>query len=426
MNLMKRSLILISLFFIAAHFPHLTMGVEKSDKKLWTILVFLNADNNLEEFGYKDVQEMERVGSSDLVNVVVQFDGVNPLGTKRFLVKKTDDSYYQENTFHSPVVEDMPEQDMGDVNVFRDFVTWGMEKYPAEHYAVIMWNHGSGWRKSGTYDKGISFDDTSGNYISTNQLADGIDEILAITGNKIDVFAFDACLMAMLEIADSISGMADYLVASEDLIPGDGFPYFDLLKSFYAREDKSAKNLSIDMVETYGKSYSYGSQGKQNVTLSAVDLSQVEMVKRRLNKFVSAVEESGMDTKTLRKVVFGSQRYFDSDYRDLGDYVQNILSEVVSSKDVSPQNVSKESGVVGAGLNLIKAIQSSVVAKFSSAKFSRSQGLSIYIPYGRWESDWVYSPWHDPTNKTRLRYLNLKFSKTTAWPSHLDLLFPKI
>jgi hypothetical protein len=43
-------------------------------KALWTVLVFLNADNNLESFGVRDFREMARIGSTDKVNVIVQMD----------------------------------------------------------------------------------------------------------------------------------------------------------------------------------------------------------------------------------------------------------------------------------------------------------------------------------------------------------------
>jgi len=40
----------------------------------WTILVYMDADNNLEDAGIADFLEMARVGSTSLVNIVVQFD----------------------------------------------------------------------------------------------------------------------------------------------------------------------------------------------------------------------------------------------------------------------------------------------------------------------------------------------------------------
>jgi hypothetical protein len=35
---------------------------------------------------------------------------------------------------------------MGDPNVLKDFVLWAKQKYPAENYILIIWDHGDGWR----------------------------------------------------------------------------------------------------------------------------------------------------------------------------------------------------------------------------------------------------------------------------------------
>ena len=45
--------------------------------KNWTFMVYLDADNNLEKYGIKDLNEMEKIGSTDEVNVVVLFDRWN-------------------------------------------------------------------------------------------------------------------------------------------------------------------------------------------------------------------------------------------------------------------------------------------------------------------------------------------------------------
>ena len=45
------------------------------------------------------------------------------------------------------------------------------------------------------------------------------------TGREIDLLGFDACLMNMLEVALSTPGTARFIVGSEELEPGDGWPY---------------------------------------------------------------------------------------------------------------------------------------------------------------------------------------------------------
>ena len=39
----------------------------------WTIMVFLNAKNNLEPFAFKNFEQMAAIGSTDKVNVLVEF-----------------------------------------------------------------------------------------------------------------------------------------------------------------------------------------------------------------------------------------------------------------------------------------------------------------------------------------------------------------
>ena len=115
----------------------------------WTILVFLNADNNLEPFGLKDFAEMAKVGSTNLVNVVVQFDRIpgwavdahdDWTGTLRFKVTK------DMKPTVANAVENLGEVDMGDGKVLADFVEWGMAKYPAKRFMLVIWDHGQGWR----------------------------------------------------------------------------------------------------------------------------------------------------------------------------------------------------------------------------------------------------------------------------------------
>ncbi|PKP54790.1 hypothetical protein CVT91_18230, partial [Candidatus Atribacteria bacterium HGW-Atribacteria-1] len=48
----------------------------KDNTAEWTVMVYLDADNNLESAGINDINEMEMVGSSSDVNIVVQVDRV--------------------------------------------------------------------------------------------------------------------------------------------------------------------------------------------------------------------------------------------------------------------------------------------------------------------------------------------------------------
>jgi len=116
----------------------------------WTYLVYLDGDNNLEGAAIDDFMEMSAVGSTSAVNIVVQFDRIP--GYDSSYGDWTDCKRFRVTYGMTPMAEnaliDLGECNMGDPNTLRDFVDWTMTEYPAENYALILWNHGSGWKLS--------------------------------------------------------------------------------------------------------------------------------------------------------------------------------------------------------------------------------------------------------------------------------------
>src|SRR5690242_17620652 len=49
------------------------LGKELAD---WTVMVYMNGDNNLEPFALENFNDMAKVGSSDRINIIVQFDRI--------------------------------------------------------------------------------------------------------------------------------------------------------------------------------------------------------------------------------------------------------------------------------------------------------------------------------------------------------------
>ena len=116
--------------------------VEKKALKKWTVMVFVNAKNNLESYGLSDVNEMEMIGSSDEVNIVTELgrlpgyssaDG-DWKGSRRYLIEKDANKY----AITSPILMEIPNSDMGDWEYLVEFVKWSMEKYPAENYMLSL------------------------------------------------------------------------------------------------------------------------------------------------------------------------------------------------------------------------------------------------------------------------------------------------
>src|ERR1700757_4673970 len=103
---MKRILALAALLAL----PLASHPAAAADKE-WTFLLYLNGNNNLDSFGKLNINQMEAVGSSDAVNMVVQWASLENGDVRRLLVQKDNDT----NNVTSPVVQNMGSVDMGDV-----------------------------------------------------------------------------------------------------------------------------------------------------------------------------------------------------------------------------------------------------------------------------------------------------------------------
>jgi len=236
---------------------------EKAGMANWTIMVYVNAKNNLEKFGLSDVNEMEKIGSTDKVKIAVELGRISGYdtsdgdwkGQRRYIIQKDNDT----KRVTSPILQEIPKGDMGSWNHMVEFVKWAKEKAPAQHYMLVVWNHGSGWDKAKASDiwiRGISYDDETGNHMSTPDLG----KALAALG-KTDILAMDACLMQMAEVGYQVKDYTDYIVASEETEPGDGYTYDTFLGPLAAKPSMSALELSKVTAQAYTAHYAQAGQG---------------------------------------------------------------------------------------------------------------------------------------------------------------------
>jgi hypothetical protein len=266
-------------------------------KKPWTFMVYLDGDNNLEGAGIDDFLEMSSVGSTEQINIVVQFDRIDGYdtsygdwtATKRFYVTKSM-TPYRENA-----LEDLGELNHGDPQTLIDFVNWAKENYPAENYALILWNHGGGWRlavenlwrketgrKTETIFKAVCWDDTDGlDTLYMNEVQSALN-----SSGGVNLIGFDACLMGMVEVAYEIRNNNEVMVGSEELEPGDGWPYDKILQDLTLNPTWSSSELGPAIVDRYYESYG------SNHTQSAVDLSIMNTLASTVSSFAQAMIDS--------------------------------------------------------------------------------------------------------------------------------------
>lgn len=378
----------ISVFFMSV--PAIE-AAEKIEKKEWALLTFLNGFNNLDSFGHADMNEMEKIGSSARVHVVSQWASLKTKDVRRVYLGKDADPV----NVTSPVVENLGQADMGDYRTLVDFVKWAVLRYPAKRYFVNVWNHGTGWHFQGGDGSGgvgtrdVSYDDLSGNKITTEQLGVALEEIARETGQKIDIFGSDSCLMAMAEVVGQMKGSVDHFIGSEEVEPAAGWPYDKLLEKWNEGASKSASDVSKILTKVYVESYTNG----RATTLSGIDLGKYSELAQSVRDLGEAIKsEPRTSRQKILQAVTHSQSYTNDDYKDLGDFVDQLAKD--STITIRPEVL----------VGVKTALKEFVVANRTSASMARSQGISIWFPDATWQYD-----------SFKARYRALTFNQDTDW-----------
>jgi len=255
----------------------------------WTVMVYLDGDNNLESAAIDDFLEMASVGSTANVKIVVLFDRT----------PGEDDSYGDWTDTRRGIINagDVPtgtwgvsvgEKNMGDPQTLIDFVEWGMQNYPASNYAVVLWDHGSGWRRARVEEtlpfKSVCVDDTSGDRLYMQEVRNAL-QTIETDEQEPDLVGFDACLMGMVEVAYEIREHASVMVGSEKTEPNDGWPYDTILSDLTGTPGMSAADLGSTIVSRYYQSY-----GNSEI-MSAIDLASIDNLAAKTDSFAQALRE---------------------------------------------------------------------------------------------------------------------------------------
>lgn len=375
----------------------------------WTVMVYMNADDggsdSLEEFATQDFNEMELVGSTEHVAIVVQLDRIPGYDTtnddwaeaRRYLI--TYDPTYDRSsanpdvTFRSTLLQSLGEVDMGDWRILREFVKWAKIAYPAEHYALVIWDHGSGvndfGRKRGAVQwRGVSFDDTSDNFITTPQLGLALDAV-----KPLDIIAFDASLMGMVEIAYEMRGTATYLCASEESPPGEGYRYDLWLGALKQKPTMTPEELARTIVQVY-----VNDVGKRvDVTEAAIKLNKMSKLANAVSAFASVLQSYREEyAQSLANARNTTQYYADPDFKDLYHYAELVYQYV----PVAPVRAAAQA--------VMDAVNEAVLlSAYKGDSVANSHGLSIFLP----------TP---PPPFASTSYLKTSFAKDTNWDEWLQ------
>ena len=181
-----------------------------------------------------------------------------------------------------------PLSSMAAPETLTDFIRWSAENYPAEKYALVLWDHGMGALKGMFIDELFDGD--------TMPLYD-LKKALSDSGVHFETIVFDACLMANLETAYAIKDCASWMIASEELVAGNGTAINYWLQTILFIPDCDGLELGRWICDMNMYKYSEMESAKdQNViTWSVIDLSKIDRVAAAFDSFFAVCNHAFVD-----------------------------------------------------------------------------------------------------------------------------------
>jgi pentapeptide MXKDX repeat protein len=411
-------------------------------KAAWTVMVYLAGDNNLSEECLFALTEMKKAAPGERIKVIAQFDPKDEhLPTHRYEINRKgandtlfddiiDEARYDSVTREvhfkkesrnanslaasraayrqgmETILADVPDligpppeddeitndTDTGSPITLYNFLSFGIQEYPADHYMVVLSGHAGGTERD--Y---LMKDESSRGSLTFNELKQVFKQLKADRSQPIDILGMDNCLMSMGEICYELRDLAQIVVGCESYSPASGWPYRQILERM--RKDfakpKLAKRKSVSaeaakaIVEEYVNYYSSYWIGGLSVAQSALDLSRIKKLRTVVDKLANNLErellrefeKNGQRHQTRHKAHpfqdalvlahWEAQSYNGESFVDLYDFCDCL------------ENRLRSGSVAKSCREVKKFIKSEFVLKscYSGAVYQYSHGVSMYFPW---------------------------------------------
>lgn len=258
-----------------------------------------------------------------------------------------------------------PPASMGKPETLTAFLDYCYTNYPAESYGLVLWDHGNGPMA------GYGQDELYMDSLSLAELVQALDDSPFGKENKLAFLGFDACLMSSAEVAWSLRDYAQYMIASEEVIPGNGWDYRFLGSLNGAPLDGAQVGRTV--VDSYAAYYEERLSGEsmlERLTLSCTDLSRAETMEEALDGLFSVMTADLAAGKyseiaRIRQDALPFAKYTtnsDYDLIDLGDLADSLRAE-------HPEEAAA----------LRRAVDEMVCYAWSPLE--RAHGLTLYYPF---------------------------------------------
>ena len=351
----------------------------------YTVMIYLDGSTNLEDpnFEYEGATHasttidaiLESGVDPDLVNVVIMTGGSDAWGHSGLegngnyvlhVVRGDPEGGLSASVdFHSE-----EPLNMGDPSTLYSFVDFACKKYPADHYALMIWDHGDGPLYGCAVDE-----NHDGDSLLLPEIAAALDATDFGKSKKLDWIGFDCCLMGDLEVAYTLSKYSYYMIASQEVESGVSgsfdygtawvYSFLDVLNS-----TSSPIAVTTTAIDRYadGKELA-SSDGNTHImyTMSLMDLSKVEAVELALDDLCHEMTDD-LDTGDYANLA--KLREYTKEFSEGGDH--DIVDLGYMAWTLEERYPEEARGVT-------KAIEDLVL--YQRTNVPEASGVSMYYPY---------------------------------------------
>lgn len=346
---------------------HLDIDVESGT---WSIYWYLCGSDLETNYGCatQDLMELMEVTLPENVRVVIQTGGAK--GWQNNVVNADILQRYVYDSTGLTLVDELPPASMGDTATLTDFLRFCKTYYPAEHTAVLFWNHGGGSVNGAAFDERYYLDSLT------------LDEMRTAFGRvwpgdeadpPLELVGFDTCLMATVDVVDTFVGTARYLVASEEVEPGNGWNYTGWAGALAEDPTMDGAALGRIICDTYyAGCEAVGTQNK--ATLSLTDLTRCGPLLEAYEAFgAEALAEACEDPSFFSRFarIAAQSENYGGNTREQG------YTNMVDLGHMARQST----GLLQTAGDVLTALEDCVLYRVNGPYRAEATGLSCYYSY---------------------------------------------
>ena len=335
----------------------------------WTVCLYLCGSNLETKQGWatKTIEELKAADMPENISFVIETGG--SAKWRNDTVPSAENRRY---TIEGGQLTDLGtagKGSMGEEETLADFLTFCETEYPAEHTAVILWDHGGGPLKGACFDETEKMDALTLTELDS-AFKTGIE---ARNGRTYDIVGFDACLMSTIETAVILDDDAQLMIASQEIENGAGWDYAPMISAI--GEQKSSEDIAKAVCDGYyAKCESKGKSA--TATLAVTDLTQAEKLEQALDL---AMDES-IGAETTRTGDLRRLKFFTRSAATFGGATDNEgVSNLVDLRSMAAEN-GGDYPDEAAWNQLVHVIDEAVLYHVGGSAVSGANGLSVWFP----------------------------------------------